>query len=116
MFQDSPPQDSNNKSPSDRFRNHDSIDKIEEARKRDEDAKARVAEERAEYSKALNAIFASDNGKFVAKHMYKYAGIEDVDSNPPDGRLAVDKGKRQFFLETIWKLLDKTTKMEILNQ
>lgn len=115
MFQDNPSNNSN-QSPSDRFRNHDSIDKIEEQRQRDKDAIARVAEEQLEYKKALNAIFASDNGKFVAKHMYKYAGIEEVDSNPPDGRLAVEKGKRQFFLETIWRLLDKTTKMEILNQ
>ena len=115
MFQDSPNL-TNSNSLNDQFRNHDSIDKIEERRKQEELAKARIAEERAEYSKALNAIFASDNGKFVAKHMYKYAGIEDVDSNPPDGRLAVEKGKRQFFLETIWRLLDKTTKMEILNQ
>jgi hypothetical protein len=114
MFQDSPPNNSNSRS--ERFRQGDTIDKIEEAHKRDAEAKARIAEEREEYAKALNAIFASDNGKFVAKHMYRYAGIEDVDNNPPDGRLAVEKGKRQFFLETIWKLLDKTTKMEILNQ
>ncbi len=113
MFQDIPNNSNNSRN---EFRNHDSIDKIEERRKQEENARARLAEEKEEYTKALNAIFASDNGKFVAKHMYRYAGIEDVDNNPPDGRLAVEKGKRQFFLETIWRLLDKTTKMEILNQ
>ena len=117
MFQ--PPQDSNKEaleqSRSNLFADT-SIDKIEHLKKRDAEAKQRILEEKQQYTKSLNNIFASDDGKFVLKHLLVLMGIFSEDESLPDGRLAVQKGRRQVYLKGIRPFLEKTLRMEIENQ
>ena len=114
-----PPQDSSKEaldnSRSEFFANT-SIDKIEQLKKKDAEAKQRLEAEREEYKKACQAIFASDSGKFVLKHLIKYCGIYHFDNKAPDGNLAVEKGRRSVYLEAIRPFLDKTTLIEVENQ
>ena len=93
-----------------------SIDKIEQMKKKDAEAKQRVLDEQEAYKTALNAIFASDNGKFVLKHLLVFCGVFHEDDKAPDGRLAVQKGRRQVYMMAIRPFLDKTLRMEIENQ
>jgi RNase P/RNase MRP subunit p30 len=93
-----------------------SIDKIEQMKRKDAEAKQRLQEEQEAYKKSLNEIFASDNGKFVLKHLIVFCGIFHEDDKAPDGRLAVQKGRRQVYNMAIRPFLDKTLRMEIENQ
>ena len=114
-----PPQDSNKEaleqSRSNLFADT-SIDKIEQLKKKDVEAKQRLEAEREEYKKACQAIFASEHGKFVLKHLIKYCGIFHFDNKPPDGNLAVEKGRRSVNLEALRPSLDATTLIEVENQ
>ncbi len=94
---------------------HDSIDKILEARQKEQHRRELLKEEVADYTAALNRIFASPDGQYLLKKWMKGAGIFSFDNLPPDGRLAVEKGMRKFFLEFIWQYLEKTIKMESLS-
>lgn len=92
-----------------------SIDKLLDQRKKTEEQRELLKEEIADYTAALNRLFASPDGQYLLKKWAKYAGIFSFDNLPPDGRLAEEKGKRKFFLELIWQFLDKTIKMESLS-
>lgn len=92
-----------------------SIDKLLEQRQKAEQQRELLKEEIADYTMVINRIFASPDGQYLLKKWTKYAGIFSFDNNPPDGRLAEEKGKRKFFLELIWLYLDKTLKMESLS-
>lgn len=92
-----------------------SIDKINEQRQQAEKQAALLKEEVEEYKAVLNRIFSSPDGQYVLKKWMKGAGIFSFDNLPPDGRLAVEKGMRKFFLEFIWQYLDKTIKMESMS-
>lgn len=92
-----------------------SIESLLEKRQKEEQRRELLKEEIADYTAALNRIFATPDGKFLLKKWTRYAGIFSFDNLPPDGRLAEEKGKRKFFLELIWQFLDKTLKMESLS-
>lgn len=98
------------------FFTNDTIGKIEEKKARDEAAKKRLIEEQQHYTEALNAIFASDNGKTVLKHLIQFCGIFKENEALPDGRLAVQKGRRQVYLTAIRPFLDKSILMEVETQ
>ncbi len=93
----------------------DSIDKLLARREQTEKQKALLAEEVAEYKLVLNRLFSSADGKYLLKKMIRYSGVFSFDNNPPDGRLAEEKGKKKFFLELFWQFLDKTIKMESMS-
>lgn len=92
-----------------------SIDKLLEQRKQAEEKRELLKEEVADYTAVLNRVFSSPDGQYLLKKWQRGAGIYSFDNLPPDGRLAVEKGVRKFFLEFIWQYLDKTIKMESLS-
>lgn len=93
----------------------DSIDKLNARREQTEKQKALLKEEMDEYKLVLSRIFSSPDGQYLLKKMIRYSGVFSFDNNPPDGRLAEEKGKRKFFLELFWQFLDKTIKMESMS-
>lgn len=110
MFnQDNPP---NKENPIDRY-SRSTIDKIEDQHKKDAENRAKMLEKQEEYRKALNRMASTPDGQYVLKQLIEFCGVFAFDNSAPDGRLAVEKGRRQVYLQAVRPFLDKSIIQEI---
>lgn len=95
----------------------DTIDKMLDKKKMEEQRKALLEEEIAEWKACIERIFSSPDGKFLAKKIIKYSGVFSFDSERLDGsKIAEAAIKRKFWLELFRPYLNKVTRTELENQ
>lgn len=59
-------------------------------------------EQRDEYARAVNALAASDNGRFVLRMIVKYCNLYHVPSGPINpSQMIEDQGKKKVYLDMI---------------
>lgn len=73
----------------------------------------KVIENVKEYTRVLNHWAATKNGRYIIKHLEKYAKIYSVSKHSDVVKMAEERGTRNFYLEMIHQFLNATNKQEI---
>lgn len=73
----------------------------------------KVIENVKEYTRVLNKWAGTENGRYILKHLEKYAKIYSVSKHSDVVRMAEERGTRNFYLEMIHQFLNETNRQEI---
>ena len=84
----------------------DTIDKMLAKKKAELKAKEAAEEEIQDYIKAINRLFASEDGKFFLNKMKRACGINSFDKEINPAKLIEDRGRGLVWFELIRPYLD----------
>lgn len=87
-------------------------------KRREEEQKQReiIIENEAEWKDAANSLFASPNGKLLAKYLLRYCNVFSIDSTSNNVMMIENNGKRKVYLELIRPFLTAEVRSFIENQ
>lgn len=72
-----------------------------------------IAEEVEEYTKALNGMANSPNGKLFMRKLVRYCGVFAFDQKIDPAKLVADEARRKVYLELVRPYLTNETRMEL---
>lgn len=85
-------------------------DRIADMKAQQEAKQELVIEREQDFKDALNRIFSSSDGQFVAKYLIKYCKVFGTSTQH---NMMEDQGKRKVYLELIRPYLDVTIRKDI---
>ncbi len=89
------------------------VQKILSERAKDDERRAILDEEIAEYKTALNGMAASPNGQYFLKKLIRYCGIYSFDAKIDPAKLVADEARRKVYLELVRPFLEPETRNEL---
>jgi hypothetical protein len=91
------------------------VDKLLEKKLAESKQKELIIERVEDYKKALDAVFASPEGKMMAKYMMRFMDIFNADPSFDGARLLEEKARRSYYTKMIRPFISKKRRMEIEN-